>query len=65
MLGKEKTVHKDIGSRVTSNINNKNIFASFFNINHFAYKGITLMRQNARALLGRTTNVVDISSVYM
>ena len=25
--------------------------------------GITLMRQNARALLGRTTNVVDISSV--
>ena len=27
--------------------------------------GITLMRQNARALLGRTTGVVDISSVYM
>ena len=27
--------------------------------------GITLMRQNARALLGRTTSEVDISSVYM
>ena len=27
--------------------------------------GITLMCQNARALLGRTTGEVDISSVYM
>ena len=31
----------------------------------YCHLGITLMRQNARALLGRTTSVVDISSVYM
>ena len=31
----------------------------------YCHLGITLMRQNARALLGRITRVVDISSVYM